>query len=82
MGYSSIATSLATQSDYLSTGVEHYRRADAYLKRGNVYIKLGNSQVALADYQKAARLFSEQGNVAGYLKVNNLMTVHSLQTRG
>ena len=57
-------------------------RADAYLKRGNVYIKLGNSQVALADYQKAARLFSEQGNVAGYLKVKNLMTVHSLQTRG
>lgn len=48
-------------------------RADAYLNRGNLQIKLGNNPAALADYQTAARLFSERGNVAGYLKVKNLM---------
>ncbi len=59
-------------------------RADAYLNRGNIYTQLGDKidnpeeaaafyKKATTDYQQAAILFSEQGNIAESQSAMNIM---------
>ncbi|WP_071879876.1 tetratricopeptide repeat protein [Microcystis aeruginosa] len=42
--------------------------AYAYNNRGSAKYELGDKQGAIADYNQAAQLYSQQGNMEGYRK--------------
>lgn len=49
------------------------RHAQAYFHRGGLHLTGGNQSQGILDLQQAARLFSQQGNKAGYQKTLSLL---------
>ena len=47
---------------------------EIYYNLGGLRSTMGDKQGAIADLQKAAQLFSEQGNKAGYQKVQEILS--------
>lgn len=47
--------------------------AETYTRRGFVRFKIGDKPVAISDLQQAQKLFSAQGNSAGYEKIFRML---------
>lgn len=52
--------------------------AEAYGNRGFVHYRLGDKPKAIADFQRAAQIFSAQGNTAGYQQALNFLQLIQL----
>jgi tetratricopeptide (TPR) repeat protein len=60
-------------SDYNKALELNPNLAQAYANRGLLYAQLKQTQKAKTDLQKAAELFKEQGNMAAYEQVMQLL---------
>lgn len=59
--------------DFDDTLLRNPRHAQAYLYRAGLRLNLGLRSGAMQDLQLAAKLFSEQGDLIGYQKAQNLI---------
>ena len=56
-------------NDYTEAIKQRPNYADAYFNRGILYRRLGNQEQAINDLLQAAIIYQEQGNQAGYERV-------------
>ncbi|MDX2240032.1 MAG: tetratricopeptide repeat protein, partial [Leptolyngbyaceae cyanobacterium bins.302] len=54
--------------------------AEAYLNRGRLHLETGNRQATLTDWQQAAKLFEERGDLDRYQQMQD--AIEQLQQGG
>ncbi len=64
---------LGAISDFDDAILRNPQHSWAYYHRAGVFFNLGNQSEAILDLQLAAKLFSEQGNIAAYQKTEALL---------